>query len=66
MVSTVQCHSTTRSPIGVNGNKSYPIYCGYKLNSFYDDLRDTYIYDIESYDKVLVITDAKSDCTAFS
>ena len=63
IVNTVKCHSTTRSPIGVNGNKSYPIYCGYKLNSFYDDLRDTYIYDIESYDKVLVITDAKSDCT---
>lgn len=62
VVNTVKCHSTTRSPIGVNDN-SYPIYCGYKLHSFYDDLRDTYIYDIEKYDKVLVVSDTKYDCT---
>ena len=63
VVNTVKCHSTTRSPIGVNENCNYPIYCGYKLHSFYDDLRDAYIYDIENYDKVLVISDTKSDCT---
>lgn len=63
VVSTVKCHSTTRSPIGVNENNSYPIYCGYKLHSFYDDLRDTYIYDIENYDKTLVVSDTKYACT---
>ena len=63
VTNTVKCHSTTRSPIGVIDNNNYPIYCGYKLHSFYDDLRDTYIYDIEKYDKVLVVSDTKYDCT---
>lgn len=63
IVSTVKCHSTTRSPIGINEGNSYPIYCGYKLQSFYDDLRDTYIYDIENYDKILVVSDTKYACT---
>jgi hypothetical protein len=55
----VKCHSTTRSPIVVSSEKEYPVHKRYELRSPYDDHRSTYIYDIDSYDTVLVVTDAK-------
>lgn len=53
----IRCHATTRSPIGICSAEGYPIYDGYKIHSFYADERDTYIYNIGSYDKVIVVTD---------
>lgn len=52
------CHSTTRSPIMVFEDESYPLKTRYKLKSLYDKDRTTYLYNIESYDRVFIITDA--------
>ena len=54
----VKFHATTRSPIVVNNIKSYPLHKRYELRSLYDSERITFIYDINSYDQVLIITDA--------
>lgn len=54
----VRCHSTTRSPIVVSADAGYPLRTRYELRSLYDSDRVTYIYDIGSYDRVFVITDA--------
>ena len=58
VANSVHCHSTTRSPIGVNDNESYPIRNGYKICSFYDEKRETYIYNLRKYDKIIIITDS--------
>ncbi len=55
----VYTHSTTRSPIGICGDKDYPIHNGYKLKSFYDENRVTYVYNLRKYDRVLIVTDSK-------
>lgn len=54
----VKCHSTTRSPIAVSTEEQYPLHARYELRSLYDAGRRTFLYDIDEYDKVLVITDA--------
>lgn len=54
----VMTHSTTRSPIDVSAAESYPVHCRYALQSVYDADRRTFIYDIGTYDQVLVVTDA--------
>lgn len=59
-----KCHSTTRSPIAVSQEKTYPLHTRYELRSLYEDVRTTYIYDLESYDKVLVITDSANPSEA--
>lgn len=51
-------HSTTRSPIAVSQEEAYPLHTRYKLRSVYEEGRTTFIYDLERYDKVLVVTDA--------
>lgn len=56
---TVKTHSTTRSPIAVSSEEEYPLHTRYQLSSFYDDDRKTFIYDLNRYDRVLVITDSK-------
>ena len=53
----VSCHATTRSPIGVCADENYPITSGYKIKSFYDFDRATYIYNLCKYDVVVVVTD---------
>ena len=60
VANSVHCHSTTRSPIGVNDNESYPIRNGHKICSFYDEKRETYIYNLRKYDKIIIITDSYS------
>lgn len=55
----VKCHSTTRSPIAVSKESSYPLHCRYDLYSLYDSDRKTFIYDISSYDEVIIITDSE-------
>ena len=54
----VFCHATTRSPISVSTADGYPIKNGYRLTSFYDPARTTYLYNARHYDKVIVLTDA--------
>lgn len=55
----VKCHSTTRSPIAVCSAKEYPLHKRYELKSLYDSGRKTFIYDLGSYDSVLIITDSQ-------
>ena len=52
-------HSTTRSPIAISLAPNYPINEGYQLRSFYDLNRITYIYNLNYYDLVIVISDVK-------
>ena len=54
----VRCHSTTRSPIEVSTEEEYPLHCRYELCSLYDPERKTFIYDLENYDRVIVMTDS--------
>ena len=54
----VYCHSTTRSPIAVSSEESYPLHTRYELRSLYDSNRTTFLYDIGEYDQVIIITDA--------
>ncbi len=58
----VFCHATTRSPIGIAQANDYPIREGYKLRSFYDPERETYLYDLARYDAVVVVSDTSADC----
>lgn len=54
---SVRCHATTRSPIGISDAGDYPIFSGRKLPSFYDRERPTYLYDMESCDVLIVVSD---------
>ncbi len=54
----VSCHSTTRSPIAVSSEAEYPLHVRYELRSMYDEERITFLYDIGTYDTVVVLTDA--------
>lgn len=56
-VASVRCHATTRSPIGICDDPSYPIRLGYKIHSFYENGRETFIYNLKCYDLVVVVTD---------
>jgi adenine/guanine phosphoribosyltransferase-like PRPP-binding protein len=55
---TVTTHSTTRSPIMPSLFGDYPIREGFRVNSFYDPNRVTYLYNIEKYDAVFIVTDS--------
>ena len=59
----VLCHATTRSPIAVSTDKNYPLHKRNELSSVYDPARTTYIYELEQYDAVLIITDANMQDT---
>ena len=54
---SVRIHSTTRSPIVPSSQKGYPLNARFKLNSFYSEKRTTYIYNIDKYDRVIIVTD---------
>lgn len=54
----VRCHATTRSPILTSKEEEYPLHTRYKLVSFYDAERTTFIYNLKQYDKVVILTDA--------
>ena len=58
---SVFTHSTTRSPIGICTARDYPCKNGFVLPSFYEDGRRTYLYNIDDYDTMLVLTDSKND-----
>ena len=55
---SVKTHSTTRSPIIASECKNYPIKNRTLLKSFYDNERKTYIYNLDKYDKIIIITDS--------
>ena len=57
---TVRTHSTTRSPIAVSSEADYPLHERYELRSLYASERVTFIYDINKYDCVLIITDSEN------
>ncbi len=58
-VSRVRVHATTRSPILVSDENEYPLHRRYQLRSCYDEGRTTFVYDLEKYDTVLVVTDSE-------
>ncbi|MBR0261873.1 MAG: phosphoribosyltransferase domain-containing protein [Selenomonadaceae bacterium] len=57
---SVVTHSTTRSPIGICKDKNYPIREGFKLRSFYDSTRTTFIYNLKFYDAAIIVTNAEN------
>lgn len=59
----VRFHATTRSPIAVSSAENYPLHTRYELTSFYDRSRTTYIYELQKYDMIVIITDARGDTT---
>ncbi|MCM1044252.1 MAG: phosphoribosyltransferase family protein [Candidatus Gastranaerophilales bacterium] len=56
---TVKFHATARSPIAVGRNSEYPLHERYELASMYEESRKIFVYDIGSYDAVIVMTDAQ-------
>ncbi len=58
---SVYTHSTTRSPIGICSAEDYPCRNGFVLPSFYEEGRTTFLYNIDDYDAMLVLTDSKND-----
>lgn len=57
-------HATTRSPILPSGEENYPLHKRYELTSFYDQNRTTYLYNLDTYDLCLVLTDSTNHTTA--
>lgn len=57
LAKSVKCHATTRSPIGVFKAAGYPIKTGYRLHSFYDVNRETFIYNLHKYDVAIIVSD---------
>lgn len=58
MGNVVKTHSTTRSPISVFLEENYPLHSRFQLKSLYDQNRTTYLYNLDFYDKILIITDS--------
>lgn len=54
----VRCHATTRSPIEVSSEKTYPLHVRYELRSLYEEERKTFVYDLQAYDQALILSDA--------
>lgn len=59
----VRTHSTTRSPIGICTAPDYPIRAGFRLPSFYEPQRQTFLYNPAAYDAVIAVTDATGELT---
>lgn len=57
----VLSHSTTRSPISVSKKTDYILHNRFELVSLYDKNRRTFIYDLKSYSKVIIVTDGNCD-----
>ena len=53
----VKVHATTRSPIIASCEDGYPLNHRYQIRSVYDKERDTSVYNLKKYDKVIVVTD---------
>ena len=57
----VRFHATTRSPIGICRAEDYPIRAGWRLHSFYESKRPTFIYNLEPCDVAVIVTDSPND-----
>ncbi len=53
-------HATTRSPIAVFKEEQYPLHVRYELPGCYDKDRRTFVYELASYDAVVIMTDSHS------
>lgn len=58
MCECVKTHSTTRSPIVPSLDEGYPLKNRYVFKSIYDYERITYLYNLDCYDVVVLVTDA--------
>ena len=58
---SVKFHATTRSPIAVGSSAEYPLHERYALSSLYEASRNIFVYDIDDYDAVIVLTDAQGN-----
>ncbi|MGN0691251.1 MAG: phosphoribosyltransferase domain-containing protein [Oscillospiraceae bacterium] len=56
----VRSHSTTRSPIVPSASAGYPLYERYKLHSFYNGRRTTYLYNLFPCDMTILVTDSEN------
>lgn len=52
----VMFQTTTRSPICVSKSQNYPLYSRYCIRNNIENY-DTYLYNLESYDQVIILTD---------
>lgn len=57
----IKSFSTTRSPILVSDKEGYPIQKCAVLDSFYENGRKTFLYNILNYDEVIMLTDSEID-----
>lgn len=57
----VRSHSTTRSPIVPSRSENYPLNERYKLHSFYNSRRTTYLYDLFPCELTILVTDSDAD-----
>ena len=57
-------HASSRSPILPRRTPGYPLCNRSRLRSMYDQQRSTFIYNLQAYDFVLVVTDAPTDSPA--
>lgn len=55
----VKFHATTRSPISVSADDTYPLHERYEIKSVYDANRTTYVYDLDKYDSMFIVTEAE-------
>ena len=55
----VKFHATTRSPIEVSLDEKYPLHNRVSLDSMYETGRAIFLYNLDAYDKVIIITDAQ-------
>jgi len=66
MAKSVKSHATTRSPLLPRRSGDYPLYSRCDFSSEYDSARTTFLYNLETYDTVIVVTDAPAaDCGDF-
>ena len=56
----VKFHATTRSPIEISDDTGYPLNSRFSLESFYEEGRDTFVYNLLEYDNVFIVTDSKN------
>lgn len=54
----VWCHATTRSPIVPIVEQGYPLQARWQLHSFYETERNTYLYNLQAYENVVIVSDA--------
>ena len=56
--SFVRFHATTRSPIETSNDPLYPLKSRCSLDSLYESGRKTFVYNLEEYDRVIIVTDS--------